>query len=152
VQMYKPSADWGRIRRAQDAVGVPVVANGDLFDPGSLDRCRAITGAPAYMLGRGAFRTPNLFRWMRGLDRGPWDPSTSAALLLGFAERLAVDARYEHPERAALNRLKGWVRALGEVEPAMAALFETLKRAVVLEDATRLLEDGFPGARATAPG
>ena len=68
VQMYEGHADWVRIGRAREAVGIPVVANGDVVDPTSLRRCLAAPGANAVMVGRGAFQTPNLFRWLRGVD------------------------------------------------------------------------------------
>jgi tRNA-dihydrouridine synthase C len=150
VQMYKPFADWTRIRRAQDAVTVPVIANGDLFDPGSFARCQEVTGAAAYMLGRGAFRTPNLFRWLRGLDARAWSFEESCALLFAFVRRVHEDPRYDDPQRAALNRLKGWVRAMADVEPAMLSVFEVLKRAQALDEALRVLEGHLGEARRSA--
>lgn len=138
-QMYKPTADWGRIRRAADAVSVPVVANGDIFDPASFDACRDVTGCGAYMLGRGAFRAPNLFRRIAKLDADFWPPERCADLLHQFAERVLRDSRFADPERVALNRIKGWVRALSETYDVMAVAFETLKRAQKLEDALAIL-------------
>lgn len=140
TQLYKGAADWARIGRAVRAVQTPVVANGDLFDPEALARCRDITGARWFMLGRGAFRVPNLFRWIRGFDRGPWAASRSAALLDRFVDRVLVDPRFDRPERAALGRLKQWVRALGEAEPVFAEVFLTLKRAATIDEARRALE------------
>lgn len=140
VQMYKGQADWNRIGQAAAAVGVPVVANGDLFDPAALEACRRITGVDRFMLGRGAFRVPNLFRWMRGLDPGPWPAARSAALLRRFVERVLADPRFDRPERAALGRLKQWVRALGEADPHFAEIFRSLKRASDLDAAQRTLE------------
>jgi tRNA-dihydrouridine synthase C len=127
-QMYKPSADWGRIRRAADAVRVPVVANGDIFDRTSFERCRTVTGSTAFMLGRGAFRAPNLFRVLAGLDDELWPVARCTDLLQTFAARVLEDPRFSDPARVALNRLKGWVRALAETYPEMATLFETFKR------------------------
>lgn len=138
-QMYKPTADWGRIRRAVETVSVPVVANGDIFDPDSFDRCRAVTGCGAFMLGRGAFRAPNLFRRIAGLDADFWPPERCVELLFDFAHRVLADPRFADPERVALNRIKGWVRALAETYDVMAVAFETVKRAQKLDDALAIL-------------
>lgn len=139
VQMYKPSADWSKIAEARRAVSLPIVANGDIFTAPDLAACRAATGATSFMLGRGAFRTPNLFRWIRGLDPGPWAFGPTRALLLEFVERVLVAPCYDDPPRAALNRLKGWTGAIAEVMPEMARVFATLKRAQVLDDALEVL-------------
>lgn len=145
-QMYKPTADWGRIRRAAEAVSVPVVANGDIFDAESFARCRAVTNAPAYMLGRGAFRAPNLFRILRGLDDDFWPVDRSRALLEAFAERVLVDGRFADPERVALNRMKGWVRALAETHDEMGVVFATFKRAQQLDAGLAILRGTLAAA------
>src|SRR5262245_8180689 len=139
AQRYAPPADWNRIAHARSAVRVPIVANGDIFTPADLERCRAITGADQFMLGRGAFRTPNLFRWIRGLDQRAWSLGQCIDLLERFIERVLVDPRYDKPPRAALNRIKGWVSAMADASPEAAAIFEHLKRCLVLEDARTML-------------
>jgi len=154
VQMYGGRADWARIGRAARATDTPVIANGDLFDPDALARCRAATGCQHFMLGRGAFRTPNLFRWLRGLDTGPWPPARSVTLLETFVDRVLGDPRFDRPERAALGRLKQWVGALGRAEPAFDAAFHAVKRAPDVESALRALEPlkrSRPAATANAP-
>lgn len=139
VQMYKPTADWGRIRAAQEAVRVPVIANGDIFDPESFARCAQVTGARAFMLGRGAFRRPNLFRWLRGLDAEDWPLERCVALLFRFVALVRESPRFDKPERAALARLKQWCNALREAYPEMRPVFDVLKRAQSVDEALAVL-------------
>ena len=144
VQMYGGYADWERIRRARESVGIPVVANGDVVDPPSLARCLEVTGSRAVMIGRGAFQTPNLFRWLRGKDREPWPAAACIALLRAFTERMRLDPRFRNPERAALARLKQWVRAMAQTQVELQSVFQVMKRTQTLDDAWAVLAGAVP--------
>jgi tRNA-dihydrouridine synthase C len=153
VQMYRGRADWGRIGEVARRRKVPVVANGDLFDPDALRRCAEVTGCRAFMLGRGAFRRPNLFRWLRGLDRGPWPVASSMGLLLRFIDGVTTDPRYRDGPRVALGRLKGWLRALSEAEPNFTTCFDRVKRLHDLDEARSALSAFNASAGSTtSPG
>ncbi|MBK8012794.1 MAG: tRNA-dihydrouridine synthase family protein [Deltaproteobacteria bacterium] len=136
--MYTSPADWRRIGLARAHVSIPVVANGDIFSPDDLVSCAQVTGCSAFMLGRGAFQDPNLFRWIRGLDRGAWVQSHLCRLLLDFIAR----ANAHHgpgTDRLALNRLKQWVRSMGQTHPEMYNMFSTLKHIQTLHEAVGLI-------------
>lgn len=62
AQMYSGRADWDIIRDVKAAVGVPVIANGDVFTAADAERILKYTGADAAMIGRGALGYPWLFR------------------------------------------------------------------------------------------
>lgn len=65
TQMYSGRADWDIIRAVKQAVSVPVIANGDLFEPEDIPHILRYTGADGAMVGRGAFGNPWIFQ--RGL-------------------------------------------------------------------------------------
>nr|WP_246020428.1 tRNA dihydrouridine synthase DusB [Gemmobacter aestuarii] len=57
-QFYKGRADWAAIRRVTEAVGVPVIANGDIVDAATARRALELSGACGVMVGRGAQGRP----------------------------------------------------------------------------------------------
>ena len=61
-QQYAGTANWDYIRQVKEALSVPVLANGDVFQPRDAVRILQRTGADALMIGRGAFGYPWLFQ------------------------------------------------------------------------------------------
>lgn len=57
-QFYNGKADWRAIARVKDAVSVPVVANGDIFDLADAEQVLAQSGADAVMVGRAHYGAP----------------------------------------------------------------------------------------------
>lgn len=61
TMLYSGTADWDCIRAVREAVKIPVVANGDIFDAEAALRCEKRTGAELLMIGRSAFGDPWVF-------------------------------------------------------------------------------------------
>jgi tRNA-dihydrouridine synthase len=64
-QGYSGSADWSHIARLVEAVDIPVVGNGDLWDPAAVVRMRDETHCAGFFIARAAMRDPTVFRRMR---------------------------------------------------------------------------------------
>ena len=87
-QFYAPSADWEIIRRVKEAVGIPVLGNGDIFSADDAMAMLERTGCDGIMIGRGARGNPWIFREILCRMEGkPYTPPT-------LEEKLAV--AYEH--------------------------------------------------------
>jgi tRNA-dihydrouridine synthase C len=135
---YAPPALWGPIGRVRERLGLPVVANGDIWTVADLRRCRDETGCRHFMLGRGALADPRLPRL--------------AAAELGLVAAVPADETprpVDWPER--LRRLVWWAGQFPGFRPegmvrrlkqwlAMAArhgdfaAFEAVKRAATVEE------------------
>lgn len=62
AQMYSGKVDYDIIAKVKKAVGIPVVANGDIVDEQSAALMLEKTNADAIMIGRGALGNPWIFR------------------------------------------------------------------------------------------
>lgn len=57
-QFYKGKADWAAVARVKDAVGIPVLVNGDIQSFNDIDQALAQSRADGVMVGRSAMGRP----------------------------------------------------------------------------------------------
>ena len=110
---YRPPAYWEHIPTIRAAVSVPVVANGEIWTVADAQRCRAVSGCDALMLGRGIVADPGLARAIRAADAGRPDSDTVvwADLVPHLAAFWQLVCDDLEPRQRA-GRLKQWLNLL----------------------------------------
>ncbi len=75
AQRYSGTADWDAIARLKQALDVPVLGNGDIWEGADALRMMAHTGVDGVVVGRGCLGRPWLFADLEAaLTRGVTDP------------------------------------------------------------------------------
>ncbi len=162
-QGYAPPVDWSFIGEVRRRVSIPVVANGDIWTFDDFLRCREITGAEHFMLGRSALAHPylalliaaelgvpgarELAERRRAASFDPREPSHWLPHLLRFAEiARPATTRTDY----LVRRTKQWMK--------MASVghrfdwFDTLKRLETFEQVLEFVTPPREGVRAGIPG
>ena len=69
-QMYQGNADWDIIRRAKEAVSIPVIGNGDVCTPEDAFRMKETTNCDAIMIARASQGNPWIFNQINRALKG----------------------------------------------------------------------------------
>jgi len=149
TQGYDGVADWARIGVVRQPLRIPVLANGDLRTPEDIEACRRASGCDGFLVGRGAIERPETFRVLAGLDACFWSWPRRAAFVAGCAEERIADGQ---PSAKVAGLLKGWLVAMGRVEPAARALFHTHRRAETVDELAGALRAEGAGEALHASG
>ena len=137
-QGYRPPAFWKPIGQVRARLGIPVVANGEIWTLDDLRRCRDETGCDHFMLGRGALASPVL---ARVAARAIGVPCEDGVCQFGRtpAEWLPLVRRFVELSQPMANsttyiacRVKQWLR-IANYDGQMP-WFDTLKRCADLKD------------------
>jgi len=65
AQKFSGTANWNLIRELKDAISIPVIGNGDIFEPADGFRMLEETNCDGIMIGRGAMGNPWIFRGLQ---------------------------------------------------------------------------------------
>jgi tRNA-dihydrouridine synthase C len=134
---YKPPAYWARVGDIREAVRVPVVANGEIWNVQDALRCRELSGCHALMLGRGMVTNPGLALAIRaatpaqGATELAGNPSVQTDVTWNSLLPLIADfwrvvcASLERKQQA--GRLKQWLNFLRHHYPQAELVYMELK-------------------------
>ncbi len=146
LQRRHGQARWGWIAEVKAAVCIPVIGNGDVFDPPAARRMLEETGCDGVMIGRGALGNPWIFRrTLHYLSTGELLPEPSAEERVAMALRhLDLLVEFEGVRSAGLEMRRHaacYTRGL----PHSAALRRTLETCRDPDDYRRVFEAYLAG-------
>lgn len=128
LEGYRPPAHWEWIARVQDAVKVPVIANGDIWSLQDWHRCRAVSGVTDVMLGRGLIARPDLARQIADAAAGrPVTPMVWREVVPMLQQFWSCVLERVAPTHAP-GRLKQWLVWLARSYLQASVLFDALRR------------------------
>jgi tRNA-dihydrouridine synthase C len=127
---YRPPAYWERIADIREAVQVPVVANGEIWNVQDAQRCRELSGCQQLMLGRGMVSDPGLALAIRSATLSPHAPTVPEVdwamlrpLIADFWQ--LVCQRLERRQQA--GRLKQWLKFLRLKHPQAEHAYQAVR-------------------------
>ncbi|RZI82998.1 MAG: tRNA dihydrouridine(16) synthase DusC [Rubrivivax sp.] len=133
---YRPPAYWERVADIREAVRIPVVANGEIWNADDARRCREASGCHALMVGRGIVVDPGLA--LRIAVPGHQGVAWPALLPLVFEFWKLIEAHIE--PRARAGRLKQWLNFLRRHHPEAEEIYMRVR---VLNDSRVVAQSVF---------
>jgi tRNA-dihydrouridine synthase B len=144
-QFYKGEADWSLIAKVRAAIGVPLVANGDVTATDKATECLDRSGADAVMVGRGAQGRPWLLAQVGAHLTGAPVPETPG---LATQRDIVVELYQEqlvHYGRAVgvrhARKHLGWAldAAAAHVDAPEAMLTAARRKVLTLDDPDQVI-------------
>jgi tRNA-dihydrouridine synthase C len=120
---YRPPAYWDRIQAIREALAIPVIANGEIWNAGDAQRCRQASGCDALMLGRGMVSNPGLALAIAAPGHPPLPWNEVRVLMRDFWVLVGTHVVPRH--RA--GRLKQWLNYLRRSYPEAEAAYAELR-------------------------
>jgi tRNA-dihydrouridine synthase B len=151
TQGYSAPADWSVIEEVKSLLRIPVIGNGDVFEPSHALEIRVRTGCDGVMVGRGAVGNPWIFRQILCLEQGLATPRP------GLSERRALIMEHFHllsdsmGEHRAARTMRGLLLWYTKGLPHSSGFRGKINRIKDLKSLIGNLEDYFSTLEDTIP-
>jgi nifR3 family TIM-barrel protein len=138
-QFYKGTADWSAVRAVRDAIGIPLVVNGDITSFEKAVTALEMSGADAVMVGRGAQGQP----WLPGqigrrIDSGIIESTPSLTEQLSYVRALYDEVCSHYGLRIGLRHARkhlGWaLDVAARCSRAPATAIKTWRQEILTSD------------------
>lgn len=140
-QYYSGTADWNIIRQVKAAVSIPVIGNGDIFEPQDAKRMLEETGCDFLMLARGVRGNPWLFRRTEHyLKTGELLPAPDAAEVKAMILKHAALQQKYKGDYIGVRELRKHVAWYTTGLAHSAALRQDINQAETMDDLKKLIE------------
>jgi len=139
IDGYKAPARWEWLAHINEAVTIPVIANGDINSVHDYIRCREISGCNDVMIGRGAVARPDLALQIashqQGITYESLEWNNVCALVIEMAESMQGSVQEKHIGM----RVKQWLLYLRREYDEAHHCFERIRRTSRYADMKTLL-------------
>jgi tRNA-dihydrouridine synthase B len=137
AQQRKGEADWEWIRRAKEAVSIPVFGNGDVKDPEGAIRMFEEFGVDGVMIGRGAVANPWIFQQAKAYrETGRVPEIEPEEKLAACLEHFELSIEYKGLPRGVIEfrkHYKGYLRDLPLASAVRAELMTMTEPGMVVD-------------------
>ncbi len=141
-QYYSGTADWDIIRQVKEAVSIPVIGNGDVFEPEDAKALIDQTGCDGVMIARGAKGNPWIFsRTLHYLETGELlQPPTPAEISEMILRHGSMQAEHKG-ETVAMREMRKHMAWYTGGLPHSAKLRNDINQVETMEELRRFVRE-----------
>lgn len=141
-QYYSGTADWDIIRQVKEAVSIPVIGNGDVFEPEDARALIDQTGCDGVMIARGAKGNPWIFsRTLHYLETGELlQPPTPAEISEMILRHGTMQAEHKG-ETVAMREMRKHMAWYTAGLPHSAKLRNDINQVETMEELRRFVRE-----------
>ncbi len=140
---YKPPAYWDYIGRINEAVPIPVIANGEIWTVEDYWRCREQSGCEDIMIGRGLLAKPDLGLQIKAAVADEAYEAMTWIEVCQLLYQFYLNTKDVYPKKHLGNRVKQWLVYLKRTYPEAVQMFDVIKRQREAKDIEQIFEEAL---------